>query len=60
MRGWTRAAESYGASMASIGEWCIDEKDGAPIVDESKKKKFFERAKGAAGGGHTETYVVFG
>lgn len=55
VRGWTRAAESYGASMASIGEWCIDEKEGAPIVDESKKKKFLERAKaGAAGSGHNE------
>mmetsp|Transcript_7295 Transcript_7295/g.15787 ORF Transcript_7295/g.15787 Transcript_7295/m.15787 type:complete len:583 (+) Transcript_7295:74-1822(+) len=41
VRGWTSASRAYGASMTSIGEWCIDGK-GVPITEVKKKKKLFD------------------
>lgn len=41
VRGWTHTNEAYGASMQSVGGWCIDEK-GTPITDAKKKKKWLE------------------
>ena len=46
LRGWTHASNAYATSMASVGEWCIDEK-GVPITDPKKKKKHFEDPAGA-------------
>ncbi len=44
VRGWNHASKTYGDSMASIKVWCIDEKEGAPIIDEKRKKKVLERS----------------
>ncbi|KAL9184528.1 hypothetical protein ACHAXT_012498 [Thalassiosira profunda] len=41
LRGWAHASNAYGNSMASVGEWCIDEK-GAPILDPKRKKRHLE------------------
>ena len=51
VRGWTNASETYGMSMRSVGEWCIDEK-GVPVTDFKKKKKLLEaQEKGVAAAG---------
>ena len=44
VRGWNHASKIYGDSMASMKDWCIDEKEGVPIIDGKKKKKFLERS----------------
>ena len=44
VKGWNHASKLYGDSMASIKEWCIDEREGVPIIDAKKKKKFLERS----------------
>ena len=44
VRGWNHASKIYGDSMASMKVWCIDEKEGVPIIDDKRKKKVLERS----------------
>lgn len=50
VRGWTSASRAYGASMMSVGEWCIDGK-GVPITEVKKKKKIFDASEKQQDGG---------
>lgn len=49
VRGWTHAARAHGAGLGSVGAWCVDERDGAPITDAKRKKRLLERDGARAG-----------